>query len=109
MSQKFVVTNQHGHYYSKRKAWTDGREPARVYCVKHHDEALNTLLEINAKDIDLRGQVVAVDLDKRDLPLLTISDVSLPEPEPEELEAAFQASTEPPQGESDTEIGRAHV
>ena len=82
MTQRFVVTNQDGHYYSKQKLWTDGRDPARVYCTAHRDEALNTLLEINAKDIELRGQVVAVELNARNLPILEISDVPLPEPEP---------------------------
>ncbi len=82
MTQRFVVTNQDGHYYSKQKLWTDGRDPARVYCPAHKDEALNTLLEINAKDIELRGQVLAVELNSRKLPILEISDVPLPAPEP---------------------------
>lgn len=108
MTQQFVVINQHGHYFGKQKAWTDGRDPARVYCPKHQDEALNTLLEINAKDIDLRGEVMAVDLNERGLPILDVSDIPLPEPasQPDiqpEQEMASQgeekAALEPEQGE----------
>ena len=95
MTQRFVVINQHGHYYSKQKSWTDGSDPARVYSPKHHDEALNTLLEINAKDIELRGEVMAVDLNERDLPILEVSDIPLPEPEPEpQLELDPEAEPE---------------
>ena len=92
MNQRFVVSNQHGHYYSKSKTWIDGRDPGRVYCPAYRDEALNTLLEINSRDIDLRGMIVEVETNSRGLPVLTISDVPLPEPD--EPETAEQTESE---------------
>ncbi|MFT5482297.1 MAG: hypothetical protein ACI9GW_000946 [Halieaceae bacterium] len=94
MNQRFVVSNESGHYYSKSKAWTDGRDAGRVYCPQHRDEALNTLLEINSRDIDLRGMILEVETNHRGLPVLEISDIPLPEVGVEESVEAEEEEAE---------------
>lgn len=83
MSFLFVISNGYGHFYSKQKAWTDGRQPTSIYRARHYDEALNTLLELNAKDIGLRVQVIETETDDRGEPIVTISDIPLPVTETE--------------------------
>lgn len=80
MSQEVhVVRNQHGHYWGKSKAWVDGRDTRAVARVKHRDEGVNLLFELSTKDIELRGDVIAVTVNERGEPVLEISEVPLPE------------------------------
>lgn len=80
MSDVFVIRNQHGHYWGKGKAWVDGSDPRAVLRVKHQDEGINTLVELSAKDVELRGEVVPAELGPKGEPVLEISDTPLPEP-----------------------------
>lgn len=74
MTDVYVVRNQLGHYWGKAKEWVDGREPKTVMRVKHEDEAINTLFELSSKDIDLRGEVMAVALTERGDPVVEASE-----------------------------------
>ena len=61
----FVIRNQDNFYLAKSGKWLSGKDSQSLYRTEHHDEALNTLLEINAKDILLRGKILAViEIDK---------------------------------------------
>jgi hypothetical protein len=82
MSETFVVRNQLGQYWGKKKKWADGTNPRRVKTCHHQDEAVNLLVELSARDIDLRGEVLAVELDTRGLPEVQPSEHLIPE-EPE--------------------------
>ncbi|MFV0478073.1 MAG: hypothetical protein ACK5ME_09590 [Parahaliea sp.] len=79
MSEIFVIRNQLGHYWGKSKVWTDGRDSKAVLRLKHHDEGLNTLVEISSKDITLRGEVLCLDIDAGANPVFEISDIPLPD------------------------------
>lgn len=68
MSETFVVCNQLQQFWGKKKAWVDGSDRKRILCNQHEDEAVNLLVELSAKDIDLRGQVIPVELDDKGLP-----------------------------------------
>lgn len=105
MSQEVhVVRNQHGHYWGKSKAWVDGRDPRAVARVKHRDEGVNLLFELSAKNIELRGEVLAVPVTERGEPVLEISDVPLPEPAAENSEAlATTTEIDSSSGNTDTE------
>jgi hypothetical protein len=87
MSDVFVVRNQLGHYWGKKKRWVDGTNPHSVLHTAHQDEAINILFELSSRDIELRGEVVSTTLtDKRD-PVVEPSDTPLPEePEAESIE-----------------------
>ncbi|MFV0276803.1 MAG: hypothetical protein ACK5HY_06420 [Parahaliea sp.] len=78
MTGVYVIRNQHGHYWGKAREWVDGSDPRTLLRVKHHDEGINTLFELSAKDVGLRGEVVAVELGPRGEPLVTASGVPLP-------------------------------
>jgi hypothetical protein len=78
MSEVFVICNQLGHYWSKGKAWVDGRDPRAVQRCRHRDEAVNLLFELSAKNIELRGEVIGAELSPRGEPVLAISQIPLP-------------------------------
>ncbi len=95
----FVIRNQHGHYWGKAKAWVSGDEAKAVMRARHEDEAVNTLFELSAKDVDLRGQVVGVALSEKGEPVVEPSQVPLPglAPEPGDGDAV-EAAAENSQG-----------
>ena len=78
MTEVYVIRNQDGHYWGKSKAWVDGSEPRTVLRVKHEDEAVNTLFELSSKDIELRGEIIEAELNKRGEPLVEASENPLP-------------------------------
>jgi hypothetical protein len=82
MSDVFVVCNQLGQYWGKKKKWVDGTDPKRVLTCKHEDEAINQLVELSARDIDLRGEVRAASTNQRGVPQIEPSE-HLIEEEPE--------------------------
>jgi hypothetical protein len=79
MNELFVIRNQLGHYWGKSKMWVDGNDPKASMRLKHHDEALNTLFELSSKDVELRGEILPVELNSRGYPVLEVSAVPLPE------------------------------
>jgi hypothetical protein len=93
MTDVFVVRNQLGHYWGKAKKWVDGSLPRAVMRAKHEDEAINTLFELSSKDIELRGEVVAVTLSERGEPVIEPSQIPL-------LEDPEQAETETDEDET---------
>ncbi|MFT7286061.1 MAG: hypothetical protein ACI87W_000165 [Halieaceae bacterium] len=64
----FVICNQLEQYWTRSGEWVDGRDPQRLLKLKHRDEAVNQLVELSAKAIDLRGVVLACDLNGRGEP-----------------------------------------
>ena len=79
MTDVYVIRNQHGHFWGKRKAWVSGAEAKTVMRTKHEDEAVNSLVELSTKDIDLRGDVVAATLSDRGEPMVEASAIPLPD------------------------------
>ena len=78
MTEVYVIRNQHGHYWGKGKEWVSGAEPKTVMRAKHEDEAVNTLFELSAKDVELRGEVVNAPLSERGEPSIEPSEIPLP-------------------------------
>ena len=60
---KFVLQNADGRYFRKDLDWIDELKASAIFCYEHQDQALNKLVELNAKDINLRAQVIACDRD----------------------------------------------
>jgi hypothetical protein len=81
MNEAFVIRNQLGHYWGKKKCWVDGRRAKIVMLCKHEDEGLNLLVELSSRDIDLRGEVVAVATSEKGVALVTPSEYLLPDQE----------------------------
>lgn len=73
----FVIRNQNDQYLEKKHGWQSGKDAAALYFTAHHDEALNTLLEINSKDIELRGYIIEVDKDDKKRPIVEVSEAAI--------------------------------
>lgn len=74
----FVIRNQLGQYWTRAGEWVDGREPQRILKHRHRDEAVNQLVELSARDIDLRGEVLGCDLNARGEPRVDVSGHATP-------------------------------
>ena len=74
MSKHYVVCNQLNQFWGRKKRWADGSKPRDVAVFKHEDEGLNQLVELSARDVELRGHVLAVETDERGLPVVTVSE-----------------------------------
>ena len=85
--EAFVVRNQLGQYWGRKRRWVDGADPAKVLACPHRDEALNILVELSAEDIDLRGAVAPVAIGERGIPEVEPSEHLIPEDEDGEPEA----------------------
>lgn len=82
MTDVFVIRDQNGCYWGKSKEWQDGRDPRQLARYRHRDEAVNTLVEISARDIDLRGEVIAASLSERGEPQVAPGNLKLAEATP---------------------------
>lgn len=76
--QVFIIRNQLGQFWIRAGEWVDGREPQRILKLRHRDEAVNLLVELSTKDIDLRGEVVECDLNGRGDPQVDVSEHATP-------------------------------
>lgn len=74
----FLIRNQLGQFWARSGEWVDGREPQRLLKLKHEDEALNQLVELSAKDIDLRGEVTDCTLNEKKEPQIEASEHQTP-------------------------------
>lgn len=72
-AEVFVIRNQLGQFWTRASDWVDGREPQRLLKFEHQDEAINQLVELSAKDIDLRGETLACELNERKEPIVEAS------------------------------------
>ena len=70
----FVIRNQLQQFWTRAGEWVDGREPQRLLKFRHRDEALNQLVELSARDIDLRGEVLRADVGERGEPVVNPSE-----------------------------------
>lgn len=68
MTSAFVIRNQLGQYLTRKGEWVSGRDSAALFHQPWFDQALNHLIELNSKDIDLRGRVVELALDDKGRP-----------------------------------------
>ena len=82
MAKAFVIRNQDGQYLTKKSEWVSGKEAIGLYHQAHHDQALNQLIEVNAKDIYLRGTILELDLCEKRRPVVLEYG---PDPEQPEL------------------------
>lgn len=76
MSEVYLVQDQHGNYWSKSGEWLDGSDPRSLARYRHRDEAVNTLVELNAHNVNLRGIVLAAALGERGEPVIDAAATS---------------------------------
>jgi len=82
MAKAFVIRNQDGQYLTKKGEWVSGKEAKGLYHQAFSDQALNQLIEVNAKDIYLRGIIVELELCEKRRPIVLEYG---PDPEQPEL------------------------
>jgi len=82
MAKAFVIRNQDGQYLTKKGEWVSGKEAKGLYHQAHSDQALNQLIEVNTKDIYLRGTILELDLCEKRRPIVLEYG---PDPEQPEL------------------------
>jgi len=73
----FVIKNQIGQYLDKQDGWQSGKDANALFRVDYYDQALNTLIEINAKEISLRGKIIEVPLDEKKRPIVDVSEQAI--------------------------------
>lgn len=93
MKQAYVIRNQLGQYLTRKGEWVSGRDTGSLFHQPWFDQALNHLIEINAKDIELRGKVVELDLDERDRPIVLEFGPDPQQPELLETDTATPAGS----------------
>lgn len=70
MTEAYVIRNQLGQYLTRKGEWVSGRDTSVLFHQPWFDQALNHLIEINSKDIELRGKVVELALDDKGRPIV---------------------------------------
>jgi len=66
----FIIKSHDGSLLGKDLCWIDGANANLLFSAPHRDIALNQLIELNAKDINLRAQIIQCDADKKGRPTL---------------------------------------
>lgn len=97
MATTFVIRNQDGQYLTKKGEWASGKEPAGLYHQPHHDQALNQLIEVNAKDIYLRGTILELKVCEKRRPIVVEYG-----PDPEQPELLADAVDEVEKSDTET-------
>ena len=70
MTSVFVVKNQLGQYLSKQQEWVGGADSQALFRTAHRDEAINTVFEVSSRDIYLRAEALACDVDAKGNPIV---------------------------------------
>lgn len=70
MTSVFVVKNQLGQYLNKQQEWVDGSDSHTLLRTLHKDEAINTVFEVSSRDIYLRAEAFACELDAKGNPIV---------------------------------------
>lgn len=94
MKEVFVIRNQLGQYLTRKGEWVSGRDASVLFHQPWYDQALNHLIEINTKDIDLRGTVLALKLDDKGRPIVEEFGPDPVQPELESEETAADTAAE---------------
>ena len=72
----FILKNQHEQFLDKTLQWVDSCGASQLFKHTHRDIALNQLMELNAKDVQLRAKVVTCQLDAKGNPVLPLQQPS---------------------------------
>lgn len=72
----YIIKNQDGSILGKDLEWLDGTDASLVFSAPHRDIALNQLIELNAKDINLRAQLVDCEADKKGYPIVLLESAA---------------------------------
>ncbi len=103
MSKVFVVQSDQGHYFSKHGEWLSGKDASQIFFGKYKDEALNQLIDITIKDVNVRARVIECELNTKNHPILEIIAES------DLYEAADESVENPVENLNDGELGNSAI
>lgn len=72
----FILQNQHQQYLEKSLEWNNEANANQLFKTPHMDVALNQLMELNSKDIQLRVSVISCELNSAGNPVLPAQTIS---------------------------------
>jgi len=72
----FILQNQHEQYLNKSLEWVNGCDAKQLFKSPHRDVALNQLMELNAKNVQLRATVITCELNTAGNPVLSMQPIS---------------------------------
>jgi len=67
----YILQTQDQRTLNRDLEWSSEADRSMVFCTPYRDIALNQLIELNAKDIDMRASIVECEADAKGRPLLT--------------------------------------
>jgi hypothetical protein len=65
----YILQMSDGRYLNKDLDWTADIESKNLYKAQYRDIALNKLVELNAKNIDLRAKIVCCEVNSQGKPI----------------------------------------
>lgn len=71
----YILKTRNNLVLNKNSAWSDEPHRDTVFFTEHRDIALNQLIEVNAKDTDLRVYMVECDSDAKGRPIVVADEV----------------------------------
>jgi len=74
----FIIKSHDGSILGKDLEWVDGTNASLLFTAQHRDVALNQLIELNAKDIHLRAEIIQCEADKKGRPVLLLDITAMP-------------------------------
>lgn len=72
----YIIKNHDESILGKDLEWLDGTDASLVFSTPHRDIALNQLIELNAKDINLRAQIVECEANKKGHPIVLLESAA---------------------------------
>ena len=76
----FILQNQHDQFLDKSLQWVDSCNSGQLFKHAHRDITLNQLMELNAKDVQLRATIIACQLDAKGNPVLPTQQSTADQP-----------------------------
>ena len=67
----YILQTQDQRTLNRDLEWSSEADRTMVFCTPYRDIALNQLIELNAKAIDMRASIVECEADAKGRPLLT--------------------------------------
>jgi len=72
----YVLQTQNNDVLDKELQWASEITAKHIFNTPHRDIALNQLIELNAKDVNLRAEVVECELSPNGVPTLSVEAIS---------------------------------
>lgn len=64
----FIIQTQQGEFLDKQLNWAPPGDVSNLFHTPHRDVALNQLIELNARDVQLRASVMTCTADEKGRP-----------------------------------------